>query len=193
MDTGAEMTIRLAELPCERSFRLPVAFVRTSLEGLPLRDALEATPDDPEAGSGEAALSVYGEGENVFVRGSLRGWVEVACSRCVGRARVPVDEELQVTFMPTAHIPAKEPSETEDEGAEITGDDLDLYPYEGEEIDLKPLFRDQIILAVPFAPLCGEDCQGLCPKCGADLNERQCGCDPHVVDPRLAALKDIEL
>ena len=61
----------------------------------------------------------------------------------------------------------------------------------GEDgIDLAPVVRDVVIAALPIRNLCRPDCKGLCPKCGADLNQADCGCDREVVDPRLAALKD---
>ena len=72
-------------------------------------------------------------------------------------------------------------------------DTVDEESYQGKEIDLSPAVREQILLSVPAAPLCGEDCKGLCPKCGKDLNEGDCGCDRSVIDPRWAALKGIQL
>ena len=78
------------------------------------------------------------------------------------------------------------------EGAEIAEEDLDLFPYDGDAIDLEPLFREQFVLAVPFAPLCREDCKGLCPQCGIDRNTGTCSCEPPI-DPRLAALKGLKL
>jgi uncharacterized protein len=194
MGPGPDMTIRVVELPCERSFDLPVSFVRSAIEGLPLRAALQAPADDPHAGEAKTELSAYGEGDNVFVRGSLRGWLEVACSRCVGPAKLAVDEELFVTFMPAAAMPRpSEPGADADADAEVGDDDLELYPYDGEVIDLQQLLRDQLILSVPFAPLCDEGCLGLCSVCGANLNEGDCGCEREVLDPRLQALKNIKL
>src|SRR5690606_25493664 len=104
----------------------------------------------------EAKLSFYGEGDSVFARGTLRGWIEVACGRCVGPVRVDIDEALAATFRPREFVPEDLPQGEGDE-VELTEDDIDLYPYEGEEIDLAPVLREQIILAVPFAPLCRED------------------------------------
>jgi uncharacterized protein len=68
-------------------------------------------------------------------------------------------------------------------------DDLDLFPYSGEEVDLAPLLREQIILAVPYAPLCSDACRGLCVVCGIDRNTGTCTCDPTPIDPRWLALK----
>ena len=63
----------------------------------------------------------------------------------------------------------------------------DLYPITDDTIDLGPLVRDAIVLELPMAPLCREDCLGLCPQCGADRNEAECSCvAPR--DPRWANL-----
>jgi uncharacterized protein len=65
--------------------------------------------------------------------------------------------------------------------------------FDGKTIDLDPLVREQVLLAVPMHAVCTEDCRGLCGTCGQDLNEGQCDCARGQVDPRLAALKNIKL
>jgi uncharacterized protein len=65
--------------------------------------------------------------------------------------------------------------------------------YSGKVIELDPIVREQILLALPAYPVCDEGCKGLCTVCGANLNERECGCDRHVPDPRWAGLKDVKL
>lgn len=62
------------------------------------------------------------------------------------------------------------------------------YPLKGDRIDLAPLVTEALLLSLPLAPLCREDCAGLCPTCGADLNASPCSCDPSPPDPRWAAL-----
>jgi uncharacterized protein len=63
----------------------------------------------------------------------------------------------------------------------------ELYPIVDDTIDLGPLVRDAIVLELPMAPLCREDCRGLCPQCGADRNEGDCSCAAPK-DPRWANL-----
>ena len=77
-------------------------------------------------------------------------------------------------------------------GLELATDDLDVFPYTGDIVDLEPLVREQFVLAVPFAPLCREDCLGLCPQCGADRNVAPCSCEAPI-DPRFAALQGLKL
>lgn len=159
-----------------------------------MREALGAPAEDPNAGHGHADLELYSEGTHVFATGTFKGELTVACSRCVEPVKLPIDERLMVTFMPKHEMPAEdeEAPAAEGEGPEVAAEDLDLFPYEGEHVDLEPLFREQFVLAVPYAPLCREDCKGLCPQCGIDRNSGTCACEKPI-DPRLAALKNLKL
>ena len=76
---------------------------------------------------------------------------------------------------------------TEKAGAENI--ENDAFIYESDLLDITEPVRESLLLAVPLQALCREDCRGLCPVCGADRNEGDCGCDTTSVDPRLAALK----
>jgi uncharacterized protein len=180
----------ISDDPVHRSFKVTPQLVGEWLKGLPMRDALGAPEPDPDAGHGAAELDLYAEGNHVFATGSFKGDLTVACSRCVEPVKLVIDEKLLVTFMPTAEMPVDDPDA--EEGAEVPAGDLDLFPYEGELIDLEPLFREQFVLAVPYAPLCKEDCKGLCPQCGTDLNTGTCACEKPI-DPRLAGLKGLKL
>ncbi|HEY1815975.1 MAG TPA: DUF177 domain-containing protein [Kofleriaceae bacterium] len=182
--------VLVRELPAHRRFEVPPERVGEWLKGHAMREALGAPVPDPRAGDGLADLELYGEGEHAFASGTFKGHVVVACSRCVGEVRLDIDEQLRVTFLPVAEMP-KDDDESED-GAEVVEDDLDVFAFDGETIDLEPLFREQFILAVPYAPVCREDCKGLCPQCGIDLNSGTCSCE-QPIDPRLAALKGLKL
>jgi uncharacterized protein len=185
-------------MPCHRRVELGPAFVGQAVAALPMRAILERPADDPEAGRAAAELDFYVEGENVFARGTLTGHVDVACSRCVGLVKLPIDEPLLVTFMPASRMPDPDAAESEGADAEEAatldpdGDDVNLFPYTGEEIDLEPLLREQLILSVPFAPLCSESCRGLCPVCGIDRNTGTCTCEATPVDLRWSTLKNLK-
>jgi uncharacterized protein len=188
--------VALREIPCHRRIELGPQLVGAVVAGLPMRQALERPDEDPDAGEAVAELDLQMDEDNVFVRGHLAGRVDVACSRCVGPVHLPIAEDLFVTYMPASRMP-DEPddvdiADVEVEPATADEDDVDLYPYEGEEINLEPLLREQILLAVPYAPLCREDCKGLCPVCGTDLNAGQCPCDRTPIDPRWSALKGLK-
>lgn len=179
------------DLPTNRRFVVPPERVSEWLKGHPMRDALSAPDPDPEAGHGEAELELYYEGSHVFATGDFKGELTVACSRCVGPAKLLIEEQLRVTFLPANEMPAEDDDDSED-GAEVAADDLDVFAYDGEKVDLEPLFREQFVLAVPFAPLCREDCKGLCPHCGIDRNTGTCACEAPI-DPRLAGLKGLKI
>jgi len=108
----------------------------------------------------------------IEVDGSVRApWVGV-CRRCAE----PVSGELAI------------PVHERYADAPLAGaSDEELYPIDDDELDLGPLVRDAIVLELPMAPLCRPDCAGLCPRCGANLNEGDCGCVAPI-DPRWANL-----
>lgn len=184
--------VLVRELPVHRKFEVLSNLVGEWLKGLPMRDALGAPDPDPQAGEGAADLDLYADGTHVFASGSFKGHLTVACSRCVGPVRLDLDEKLLVTFMPPEEMPADDGSAQGEEGAEVPEGDLDVFPFDGEKVDLEPLLREQFVLAVPYAPLCSETCKGLCPQCGIDRNTGTCSCEKPI-DPRLAALKGLKL
>ncbi len=110
----------------------------------------------------------------------LNGHVEVsfqgACGRCL--TEVPVD--LKLDFERTILSP------------EIQGEEADDFSFmDGFSLDVDALVHDEILLNWPAKILCREDCKGICPVCGQNLNERACGCDTFVPDPRMAVIQDI--
>jgi len=108
----------------------------------------------------------------------------------------PIDTEFVVRFAEAGAAPHPAPktaSEDEDDGIELTRDDLDVsfLTAGATVIRLEDVVREQALLQVPLRPLCRPDCAGLCQRCGADLNASDCGCpeDPAATtDARLLAL-----
>lgn len=183
--------VLLRDLPVDRTFEIRPETVADWIKGLPMRDALGAPEGDPQAGHGAAALHLYADGDHVFASGTFKGELTVACSRCIEPMKIAIDDPVRVTFMPRSEMPADDEEEGE-EGPEVATEDLDLFPYEGEHVDLEPLFREEFVLAIPFAPLCAETCKGLCGQCGINLNTGTCACEAPI-DPRLAGLKGLKL
>lgn len=192
-----KFTVPVRDLPLHRTVEVGADYVAKVLAGLPMRDALGG---DVGAGRGALDVELYADGKNVYAHGHMRGQVVVACSRCVGEARLDFDEPIRVTFMPEAELAGAAEAQAiegtsggaEAEGVELADQDLDLFPYDGETVDLEPLLREHLVLAVPYAPLCREDCKGLCPQCGIDRNTATCACEKPG-DPRFAALKGLKL
>jgi len=115
----------------------------------------------------------------VFVTGSMSCEVRMQCSRCLETfdetVRVPFDEQFR---------------KVSDEDEEANEDDEEAVPVTEEKIDLTPYIMEEFVVQLPYAPLCNEDCRGLCSECGTNLNEQSCGCNTERVDPRMAALQD---
>jgi len=123
-------------------------------------------------------------GEEVRLRGKIQAHVEVACDRCLAPVAVPMEVEFETAFIPQAKAAGAT------ENVELHAEDMGLAAFEGDAIDLDELVREQLLLALPSRHLCREECAGLCPTCGADLNAGRCGCEQKETDPRWSALAD---
>jgi uncharacterized protein len=126
-------------------------------------------------------IKLFRFGKRVLVEGSARIAVTINCSRCLKDASLPLD----LTFR-EEYLPAEESGKGNEQ--ELSNKDLDISYYANDELDITELVKEQILLAVPMKPLCREDCRGLCPHCGKDLNRGSCGCRKEEIDPRLAPL-----
>jgi len=124
-------------------------------------------------------VSFYRLGADLFFRGEFAGSVSGTCARCLESYPFTLREPFTFVLKPQGH---------NDGGQELDAEDLSLSFYTGDEVDLAPLVREAIILALPTRPLCKEDCRGLCPHCGANRNLGDCGCRDQWIDPRLEAL-----
>jgi len=108
--------------------------------------------------------------DGIVVHGTVAGEYESECSRCLTPVRAHFEMPVRELF----------------ERDVIEGE---TYPLEGEEVDLELPVRDTVLLDLPAAPLCREDCAGLCPVCGVDRNGATCDCDTDPPDPRWDALR----
>lgn len=121
----------------------------------------------------EAELHLESVVEGVLVTGTARSAASYDCARCLDRFRSAVSLDVCELFVAPGHDQAT---------AE------DAYRVQGSEIDLEPMLRDAVALALPLKPVCSDECQGLCPQCGTNLNQGACECRDDDVDPRWAAL-----
>ena len=138
----------------------------------------------------EAKLDVHliRTGKNVQLTGGVLIDLKPACGRCLEN----FDRRLEVPL----HInlaPRKDLSFGEDEEKELEPDDVNFSFYNGEEIDLDQIVREMTLLEIPLRYLCSEDCKGLCPQCGKNLNQETCSCKVKPVDSRFAALQKLKL
>jgi uncharacterized protein len=131
----------------------------------------------------KAELAVNKTANEVMVTGSVSVELEVECSRCLKGLRQAQDLPVSVVYHPAEEIGS--------EKHELHDDEMDMGFYTGEELDLQELITEQILLNVQMKPLCNEDCKGICPKCGIDLNISTCNCVHKEIDPRLEVLKKL--
>lgn len=80
----------------------------------------------------------------------------------------------------------------DDSGESFEDQGISTIPREAIELDISQEIRDLVILSLPYQSLCREDCRGLCPYCGVDLNVQKCGCEPSSFDPRWEALANLK-
>lgn len=131
------------------------------------------------------ALEVHGEAElvatEIRLRGSFQTAVEVSCARCLERAHRPVAMDFDLFYRPIQTI-------SRNEEVEMKGEDLDIGFYHGDGLMLEDALHEQILLALPIKNICRDDCAGLCPRCGQNLNLGPCACPTAPTDVRWAPL-----
>jgi uncharacterized protein len=130
-------------------------------------------------------MDIHKDKDRFRLEGSATTELELTCSRCLEPYRMPVDAEFDVRYLPASEG-------TGEDEREVTEDDLDTSVYRDNQIDVNEVLREQFYLALPMKPLCREDCAGLCPRCGTNLNAGTCSCVTQWEDPRLAPLKGLK-
>lgn len=120
----------------------------------------------------------------IDMNGTISAPAEIDCARCLE----PISRELTFDFAASFVAPE---NFAVDKEREVSGEDLDVDVLESNQIDLKQIVREQIVLNFPEQVFCKPDCKGLCPKCGANRNLIDCNCDLDEIDPRWAALKNL--
>jgi uncharacterized protein len=133
----------------------------------------------------EAQVRLERHGHDILVRGHLDGTLHLNCSRCLAQFGYPAATGFDLLLAPA-------PAQKNLEDEELTKADLDRDFYTGETVNLESILREQVLLLLPLKPLCAEACQGLCPRCGADLNQETCQCPKEESDSPLAILKHIK-
>lgn len=133
-------------------------------------------------------LSASWAGKIIEVTGSLQTTVTSSCGRCLK----PVTSHLEIELL-LCYSDLSDEDVAVAEELEIQREELGLISFSGTEIDLRPDIEQEIIMALPQQLLCAEDCRGLCPSCGIDLNQTQCRCEPPVFHAGLAALKNFRI
>lgn len=119
---------------------------------------------------------IHNNGQSLTLTANVHGTMVTECSRCLDDIEVEVDFDISECLSRS------------DEGADKEGD---VILFEGYEIELDDIVTDHFLMNISGRYLCSDDCKGLCPNCGHNLNEGDCGCNREVIDPRWQALADI--
>ena len=134
----------------------------------------------PIARKSPISLTVTNKGKKVLeIEGGTSLEVLMPCDRCLKEVSTPVDIsfdfEVDMKLSDEARVKALDESDF----------------LHGSELDTDALIQSEALMALPAKVLCREECKGLCPVCGQDLNIRDCGCDRSVPDPRMAKIRDL--
>lgn len=131
----------------------------------------------PQVKKASASGMFFNHAGVITIDASVTVDIDTVCDRCL----VQVQRRYQLPVRHTLVRKLQSEDNLSDEYLEV----------EGDSIDLDELFGTEIVLGLPNKILCRDDCKGLCPKCGCNRNEHECGCMLKETDPRLAALKQL--
>ena len=132
--------------------------------------------DDPRIDDSRdvhATLHVESTSGGMVVNGVVAAQARGECSRCLAELGLSIESDVDEIYQ---RVPENE----------------DVYPLEGDQLDLRPMVRETVLLAIPEAPLCSPTCRGLCPVCGVDLNRGTCECARPSADDRWSVLDQLK-
>ncbi len=122
--------------------------------------------------------------QDIRLKGKLDTNLEVACARCLEPVQYKLTRDFDLLYRPLG-------SDAGRDELSVTDAEAEIGYYQGDGLLLEDMLREQVLLALPLKMICREDCKGLCPHCGKNLNESACSCDTTVQDPRWSSLKEI--
>jgi uncharacterized protein len=122
----------------------------------------------------------------IRVEGAIACVIRQSCVRCLEDFEHRLQSGFTLNF--SKDIP-KDLHQKSKDGIELTAQQIGIVYYEGDEIDFTHAIEEQVVLAIPYKPICRQKCMGLCSQCGQDLNKGQCQCCPKESNSPFAALK----
>jgi len=133
-----------------------------------------------------AEAKIQKVGKSYLILGNVETALRLRCARCLKEFSYPLSSSLDLTLHPLK-------SGSSGEEVELGEDDMKSSFFEGGEIRLSEVACEQVFLEVPYQPLCREECKGLCPKCGQDLNLSPCNCTQEDLGAGFSALRNLKL
>ena len=132
----------------------------------------------------EGTVTLMRTDHGILVKGDLNTASELTCSRCLSLFDCPLKINIEEEYLPTTDIISGTPLPLPDDPGTFTIDEHNI-------LDLTEAIRQYALLAIPMKPLCHQECAGLCPTCGTNLNQTDCNCPPKPADSRWAALRNL--
>ncbi len=123
--------------------------------------------------------------DDIHVAGGISTQLELPCARCLEPVVRDVNRSFDLLYRPQG-------SDAGHEELSVTDAEAEIGYYTGDGLALEDVVREQVLLAVPLKVVCSEECKGLCPHCGQNLNQGACACPQTTGDERWAALKDLK-
>ena len=175
-------TLKLDEIPEEGlnlNWKEERASISTYLEDLSQIDFDLETPLQAEA-------KIRKVGQSILIKGSVDTILRLRCVRCLKEFTYPLSSTFELTLCPQKETVLEEE-------VDLREDDMESSFFEGGEIHLSEIACEQIFLEIPYQSLCQEDCKGLCPRCGKDLNLSSCNCVKEDFGSGFSALEKLKL
>lgn len=175
------MKIRITDITPEGKaveFDLDPQAINARLKG----SAIE-TPEYQFVPPLKANLRLELEVGGVMLKGKSSAHFKTVCARCAEEAEQELNVPVQMVLKP----------KTGREQEDVDMEDVQFGTYDGKEVDCSAVVEEALILALPYSVLCRADCKGLCPQCGANLNQGACKCAPGVKDERFKALEQLKV
>jgi uncharacterized protein len=139
------------------------------------------------SGRAELVREHHGKGsvvDDIRLVGDFATSLETSCARCLEPVQQEVAKEFDLLYRPQG-------VDRGQEELSISEAETEIGYYSGDGLLLEDVLREQVLLAVPIRLVCREDCKGLCPRCGTNLNDEVCDCKQESADPRWDALKEL--
>jgi uncharacterized protein len=156
-------------------------------------EAIDYGPDIEQSGplhvAGRADLIEEHRGPkevvpDIRVRAKYQGKVEVGCARCLEPVEHALEGDFDLIFRPLG-------VDAGSDDHSISASETEIGYYHKSGLVLEDVLREQVLLSLPARTLCQQDCKGLCPRCGQNLNSDTCACEAAPADPRWSALSDL--
>ena len=134
----------------------------------------------------QSEVKIKKAGRSVLITGKVQTTLRLQCVRCLKEFSYPLSSIFELTLHPLKEAPSEEE-------IELGSEEMESSFFKGEEIHLSEVACEQIFLEIPYQPICREDCKGLCPICGKELNLSSCECVKEEFSSGFSVLQKLKL